>query len=49
MPQNAACLTSIGLGRKLQWDPRKEQYVGDAEANTYVTRPMRKPNDYTMV
>ena len=35
--------------RKLQWDPRKEEYVGDAEANSYVARPMRKPYDYAMV
>jgi len=30
------------VGRKLQWDPAKEQFVGDDEANTYVTRPRRK-------
>jgi predicted dehydrogenase len=42
-------VTSIRLGRKLQWDPQKEEYVGDPEANTYVSRPMRKPFDYTMV
>ncbi len=42
-------VTSIRLGRKLQWDPRKEEYVGDAEANSYVSRPMRKPYDYTMI
>jgi predicted dehydrogenase len=41
--------TSIRLGRKLQWDPQKEEYVGDAEANSYVAREMRKPFDYTMV
>ena len=42
-------VTSIRLGRKLQWDPQKEEYVGDAEANSYVAREMRKPFDYTMV
>jgi len=31
------------LGRKLQWDPEKEVFVGDDEANTYVDRPRRKP------
>ncbi len=40
---------SIRLGRKLNWDPAKEQFVGDAEAGTYVSRPMRKPYDYDMV
>ena len=29
------------LNRKLAWDPAKEQFVGDAEANTYVSRPCR--------
>ncbi len=29
-------------GRKLEWDPAKELFVGDDEANTYVTRPRRK-------
>ena len=30
-------------GRKLTWDPAKEQFVGDDEANTYIDRPRRKP------
>jgi len=30
-------------GRKLQWDPAKELFVGDDDANKYVTRPQRKP------
>jgi myo-inositol 2-dehydrogenase/D-chiro-inositol 1-dehydrogenase len=42
-------VTLIRLGRKLQWDPQKEEYVGNAEANGYVSRPMRKPYDYTMM
>jgi predicted dehydrogenase len=40
---------SIRLGRKLAWDPAKEQFVGDDEANKFVARPMRKPFDYSMV
>ena len=24
------------LGRKLRWDPEKEQFIDDAEANTYL-------------
>ena len=30
------------LGRKLRWDPKKEQFIGDAEANLLVNRPRRK-------
>jgi predicted dehydrogenase len=40
---------AIRLGRKLNWDPVKEQFVNDAEANTYLARPMRKPYDYDMI
>jgi predicted dehydrogenase len=40
---------AIRLGRKLQWDPAREQFVGDDEANTYLSRPMRKPYDYSMI
>ena len=29
-------------GRKLQWDPAKETFVGDDEANRYLNRPRRK-------
>jgi predicted dehydrogenase len=31
------------LGRRLQWDPVKEVFPGDAEANTYLDRARRKP------
>jgi predicted dehydrogenase len=34
-----ACL----LGRKLRWDLEKEQFIGDRDANAFVTRPMRPP------
>jgi len=34
---------SIRLGRKLKWDPRREQFVGDDEANGWLRRPQRKP------
>ncbi len=30
-------------GRRLQWDPQAEQFVGDADANQWVSRPQRKP------
>ena len=42
-------VTAIRLGRKLNWDPAKEQFVGDDEANGFVARPMRKPYDYDML
>jgi len=41
--------TAIRLGRKLNWDPADEQFVDDSEANTYLSRPMRKPYDYDMI
>jgi predicted dehydrogenase len=31
------------LKRKLRWDPAQEQFVGDAEANRMLARPMRAP------
>jgi predicted dehydrogenase len=40
---------AIRLGRKLNWDPAKEQFAGDDEANSWVARQMRKPYDYDMV
>jgi len=30
------------VGRKLQWDPEHETFVGDDEANCYLDRPKRK-------
>lgn len=30
------------LGRKLHWDPEKERFNNDDEANTYIDRPRRK-------
>jgi myo-inositol 2-dehydrogenase / D-chiro-inositol 1-dehydrogenase len=40
---------SMRLGRKLKWDPAKEQFVGDSEANKYLAREMRKPWTYDAV
>ena len=31
------------LGRKLRWDPVKEEFLGDAEANALRSRLERKP------
>ena len=37
------CNIAIRLGRKIRWDPAKEQVVGDEEANRLVNVPMRAP------
>ncbi|MFV1968377.1 MAG: Gfo/Idh/MocA family oxidoreductase [Pirellulaceae bacterium] len=34
---------SMHLGRKLTWDPEKERFVGDEEANASLSRPQRSP------
>ena len=34
---------SIRTGRKIQYDPVKEQIIGDEEANRLVNPPMRAP------
>jgi myo-inositol 2-dehydrogenase / D-chiro-inositol 1-dehydrogenase len=34
---------SIRLGRKLTWDPAKQEFVGDSEANGMLTRNQREP------
>jgi hypothetical protein len=31
------------LGRRLKWDPQKEQFTNDDHANRMLTRPMRSP------
>ena len=31
------------LGRKLRWNPAKEEFVDDAQANALCTRPQREP------
>jgi predicted dehydrogenase len=33
---------SMRLGRKLKWDPQREQFVGDGEANGWLRREQRK-------
>ena len=30
------------LGRRLHWDPKKEQFAGDDQANALRSRPRRK-------
>ena len=34
---------AIRLGRKLRWDPTKEQFLDDPQATRRLTRPMRNP------
>lgn len=34
---------AIRLGRKVQWNPKKEQFTNDETANRMLTRPMRSP------
>lgn len=36
-------LIAIKLRRKLRWDPDKEQFLNDDEANALLDRPMRAP------
>lgn len=33
----------VRLGRDLEWDPGKEQFVNDNEANRMLSRSMRHP------
>lgn len=44
-------IIAMRLGRKFQWDPAKEVFVGDGakEANAHLAREMRKPYDYSFV
>jgi predicted dehydrogenase len=34
---------AIRLGRNVKWDPQKETFPGDDEANQMLTRPLRSP------
>ena len=34
---------SMRLGRKLKWDPQRESFVSDGEANQWLSREQRKP------
>jgi len=34
---------AMKLGRKLRWDPDRERFIGDSEADRMLSRPMRQP------
>jgi len=34
---------AVRLGRKLRWDPAKERFIDDEQANKMLSRPMRSP------
>jgi predicted dehydrogenase len=40
---------AMHLGRKLEWDPQLESFIGDEEAQRHRARPMRGPYTYDMV
>ena len=42
-------VTAVRLGREVKWDPKKEKYLGDPEAEAMAKLPMRKPWDYSML
>jgi hypothetical protein len=37
------CNIAMLAGRKIRWDPDKEQVLGDDEANALVSRKQREP------
>jgi len=42
----SVCLVThiaMKLGRKLNWDPEKERFINDEEANSMLSRPQRAP------
>ena len=39
------CSIAIMLGRELQWDPEKEVFIGDDQANALMSRPRREGFD----
>jgi hypothetical protein len=46
----AASWIGMKLGRKLTWDAKAERFVGDDEANAFLSRKARKPEyDITLI
>ena len=40
---------SMRIGRPLSWDPDKQQFINDEEADKWLSRPQRAPYTYEMV
>jgi predicted dehydrogenase len=40
---------ALRLGRKLRWDPERQTFGADKEAEAYLKREMRKPWDYEAI
>jgi len=40
---------STRLGRRLEWDPQKEQFINDSEADKWIAREQRAPWSYEMI
>ena len=40
---------ALRLGRKLNWNPQKEDFTDDKEASKWIAREMRKPYTYDLV
>ncbi len=40
---------SLRLGRKIRWNPDAEEIVGDPDAAAMLSRPMRKPYDWSFI
>jgi predicted dehydrogenase len=40
---------SMRLGRRLQWNPTREAFIDDPEANALLAREMRAPYNYDMI
>ena len=36
-------IAAVRMGRPLRYDPIKQRFIGDEEANRLVTQPMRAP------
>ncbi|HOX38059.1 MAG TPA: Gfo/Idh/MocA family oxidoreductase [Candidatus Brocadiia bacterium] len=34
---------AMSVGRKLKWNPEQERFIGDEEADRWISRPMRSP------
>ncbi|MBN1349898.1 Gfo/Idh/MocA family oxidoreductase [candidate division KSB1 bacterium] len=34
---------AMRIGRELEWDPQKEEFVNDPNANRWIDKPLRKP------